>query len=111
MYSFFSIFLGGCINCFRYIYTCAYTTFSFVCFMFFPWDILPLQSDWSLSCDHHRLDLIRANARTTTTTTTILNKDTHTSDTRARSEYHTQLAKTSFHEIFGLTAKVHLYFL
>ena len=28
------------------------TTFGF--FLFFPWDILPLQSDMGLSCDHGR---------------------------------------------------------
>ena len=42
-------FSGGGMNCFSYD-TCVYH-FRFVS-VFFPWSILQLQSDWSISCDH-----------------------------------------------------------
>ena len=34
-------------------------------FVFFPWGVPQLQSDWSLSCDHADL-IMRVNVRTTT---------------------------------------------
>ena len=42
------IFSGGGINCVS-CDICVCTTFDL--FVFFPWGILWLQSDWSLSCD------------------------------------------------------------
>ena len=40
--------------------------YSFTFFFFLVWDILPVQSDWSLSCDHG-LDILRVNVTATTT--------------------------------------------
>ena len=45
----FLYFSGGGINCISYD-RCVYRYSSCLCF--FPWGIPPLQSDWSLSCDH-----------------------------------------------------------
>ena len=43
----FLYFSDGGMNCESYD-MCVYRFW----FVFFPWDIPPLQSDWSLSCDH-----------------------------------------------------------
>ena len=85
------------MNCVSYdicVYHIDYTSFGL--FVFFPWGIPQLQSDWSLSCDH-RLDY----ASYVRTTTTTLNEDT---EQYALSEYHTHVAKMSFDEISDLTA-------
>ena len=56
--------------------------FWFGSFYLFPWDVLPLQSDWSLSCDHG-LDIVRANVRTTTNNMCTLYGTWYIATTRA----------------------------
>ena len=75
---------GGGMNCVSYD-MCVYH----FCFVFFPWGIPPLQSDWSLSCNHG-LD--------------------YASYVRTTTLRHTQLARMSFDEILDLTLGCLLYF-
>ena len=55
-FRFYFIFFGGYMNCFSYDMIYAYSYRSLYQFMFFffclGWGILPLESNWSLSCDH-----------------------------------------------------------